>query len=94
MDVVRASPGITVGDLSAHFDVSRITVLKHLETLDKAGLIVSQKDGARRRLYLNTVPLQEIHERWTSTFTERGAQRVLGIKHSAEAWTRAKKDDE
>ena len=94
MDIVRAFPGITVGELAAKFDVSRITVMKHLETLERAGLFVSRKDGARRRLYLNTVPLQEIHERWTSTFTEHGAQRVLGIKYSAEASARARKEDE
>ena len=94
MDITRASPGITVGELAAKFDVSRITVMKHLETLERAGLFVSRKDGPRRRLYLNTVPLQEIHERWTSTFTEQGAQRVLEIKYGAEASARARKDDQ
>ena len=92
MDLVRSAPGITVGQLAAKFDVSRITVMKHLETLERAGLIVSRKDGARRRLHLNTVPLQEIHRRWTSTFTEDGAERVLGIRSIAEA--KAKKESE
>jgi DNA-binding transcriptional ArsR family regulator len=92
LDVIRATPGIAVGELAAKFDVSRITVMKHLDVLERAGLIVSEKVGARRRLFLNTVPLQEIHDRWTSTFTEMGARRVLDIKQRAEATSRLKRN--
>jgi len=92
MDLVRAQPGVTVGRLASEFDVSRITVINHLGVLERAGLIVSEKDGSRRRLFLNTVPLQEIHQRWTSTFTEEGALRVLEIRAMAEAAARQRKE--
>ena len=92
MDLIRARPGIAVGQLAAQFDVSRITVMKHLGVLEAAGLVVSRKEGVRRHLFLNTVPLQEIHERWTSIYTETGARRVLDIRDRAEALSR-KADD-
>lgn len=94
MDILRARPGVTVGELSSEFDVSRITVLRHLQVLEQAGLLVSRKDGPRRRLHLNTVPLQEIHERWTSAYTESGALRLLDIRRRAEAAAPARKQED
>ncbi|MEC9312841.1 MAG: metalloregulator ArsR/SmtB family transcription factor, partial [Pseudomonadota bacterium] len=53
LDHVRDTPGITVGALAAKFDTSRITVLNHLSVLTDAGLILSEKDGRTRKLFLN-----------------------------------------
>lgn len=92
MDIIRAKPGAAVGELAANFDVSRISVMQHLAVLERAELITSRKDGSRRLLYINTVPLQEIHERWTSSYTHDGARRVLDIQRIAEATARKQKD--
>ncbi len=94
MDLIRATPGVAVGRLAQEFDVSRIAVMNHLTVLERAGLVVSRREGRSRVLFLNTVPLQEIHERWTSTYTEAGARRVLDIKRLAEANGRGTNDDE
>lgn len=88
LDHVRADPGMTVGKLAGHFDVSRIAVMNHLAVLEKAGLIISEKDGRSRRLYLNAMPIQDIHERWTDTYSAHWADRVSIIKHAAEAAVR------
>jgi DNA-binding transcriptional ArsR family regulator len=85
LDYVRATPGITVGELARNFDVSRIAVMNHLAVLEKAGLIISEKDGRARRLYLNAMPIQDIHERWTDTYSAHWAERVNVIKDAAEA---------
>lgn len=85
LDYVRAAPGLTVGALASNFDVSRIAVMNHLAVLEKAGLIISEKDGRARKLYLNAMPIQDIHERWTDIYSAHWAERVNVIKHAAEA---------
>ena len=84
LDHLRAEPGQSVGRLAAHFDVSRIAIMNHLAVLEGAGLVVSEKDGRSRRLYLNVVPLQLIYERWTDAYAGHWASRLTAIKYAAE----------
>ena len=84
LDVVRQSPGCSVKHVCTYFDVSRIAVMKHLNVLEKAGLLISEKQGGRRLLYFNTVPIQMIHERWSDEFNALWASRVTAIKYKLE----------
>jgi len=88
LDLVRDTPGLTVGALAQEFDVSRIAVMNHLAVLEKANLIISEKDGRSRRLYLNAMPIQDIYDRWTDSYSAHWADRVNIIKHAAEAAAR------
>lgn len=98
LDLVRDRPGQSVGELAKSFDVSRIAIMNHLKVLEEAGLIVSQKDGRARRLYLNAMPIQAIHERWIDAFSAHWADRLSFIKQAAEqvarANTRPSKDED
>lgn len=85
LDVLKAHPGIGVGELAKHFDVTRIAVMNHLAVLEDAGLVVSEKDGRTRRLYLNAAPLQMINDRWLDDYTGHWARKLTGIKYAAEA---------
>ena len=91
LDIVRKCPGIGVGALATEFDVSRIAVMKHLAVLEQAGLLVSEKDGRTRRLYFNAVPIQMIHDRWTSEYSAYWSSNLTGIKYRAEM--RAQSDE-
>jgi len=84
LDLVRDTPGQSVGELANAFDVSRIAIMNHLKVLQEAGLLVSQKDGRTRRLYLNAMPIQAIHERWIDAYSGFWADRLSFIKHAAE----------
>ena len=84
LDHLRDEPGIPVGQLAKKFDVTRIAVMAHLSVLERANLIVSEKDGRTRKLYLNAVPIQQIHQRWTDSFSEHFASRVTTLKQAAE----------
>jgi predicted transcriptional regulator len=84
VDLVTAEPGITVGRLAGHFDVSRIAVMNHLATLERAGLILSERTGTTRRLYVNTAPIRAVYERWTSDFSGHWAGHLLNLKRAAE----------
>ena len=85
LDVIKREPGIPVGQLASHFDVSRIAVMKHLAVLENAYLVVSQKEGRVRRLYFNAVPIRMIYERWTDEFSDQWSTHVADLKSRAES---------
>lgn len=84
LDIVRDDPGCSVAAVSGHFDVSRIAVMKHLNVLEEAGLLISEKKGRQRCLYFNTVPIQMIHERWTSEYSALWAGKLTALKYKLE----------
>lgn len=91
LDLVKADPGCSVSDVCKHFDVTRIAVMKHVTVLERAGLLLTEKIGRTRHLHLNTVPIQMIHERWTTEYSALWAGRLTGLKYRVEAKTGAKK---
>ena len=85
LDIVQAMPGSSVADVTKYFDdISRIAVLKHLDVLESAGLIISEKAGRRRDLYFNAVPIQMIYDRWTTDYSRFWAARALDLKYLIE----------
>ncbi len=94
LDIVSRHPGISVGQLAAAFDVSRIAVMKHLGVLEHAGLLRSLKQGRQRKLYFNAVPIQAIHQRWTNSYSAYWSGQLLQIKDRAEARTAPKHQGE
>ncbi len=84
LDIVRDKPGLGVGELAKHFDVSRIAVMNHLSVLSQAGLIISGKEGRTRCLYLNVAPIQMIYDRWTDDYSRYWAERMTSIKYNVE----------
>ena len=94
LDIVKAAPGIAVGKLAAEFDVSRIAIMNHRAVLEGAGLVISERDDTdnrTRHLYLNTAPIQMIHDRWMSEYSSHWAERITRIKYAAEAAAKAKR---
>lgn len=85
LDIVRDKPGCSVMHVCRHFDVSRIAVMKHINVLEEAGLLISEKQGRTRRLYFNAIPIQTIYERWTTEFSAVWAGRLTEFKRRAES---------
>src|SRR5688572_32203898 len=69
LDLLKAEPGSTVGEVAAAFRTSRVAIMKHLAVLEDAGLVVSRREGRCRRLHLNPAPIRMIHDRWTTRFS-------------------------
>lgn len=84
LDIVAASPGCGVGHVAEHFEFSRIGVLKHVNVLEDAGLLVSEKVGRDRPLYVNLAPLQLIQERWSDQYRSFWAGRLTRLKYVVE----------
>lgn len=85
LDIVKDRPGCHVNDVCAHFEMSRIAVMKHLRILEEADLILSQKSGRTRQLYHNSVPIQMIYDRWTTEYSALWASRLTDIKYKIES---------
>lgn len=84
LDLLKTMPGATVNDVCKYFEVSRIMIMKHLSVLEAADLVVSRKVGRTRQLYLNAVPMQAIHDRWSSEYGQFWADRVMDLKYRLE----------
>jgi len=84
LDLLKAKPGQGVGELAQAFDVSRIAIMNHLSVLERAGLIVSEKQGRKRCLYINVVPIQLVRDRWINAIDAPFAERIANIKYAAE----------
>ena len=85
LDLLRDAPGAGVGVIAAEFDISRIAIMKHLQVLEDARLITSEKDGRTRRLYFNAAPIRMIYDRWTDDYSGYWAGQITRIKYLAEA---------
>ncbi len=86
LDVLKAEPGCNVNRVCEHFgrEIGRFAVMKHLATLERAGLVIAEREGRDKRLWFNAAPIQWIHERWTTEFSAYWAARLTRLKFAAE----------
>lgn len=84
LEVVRGNPGCNLNFVAKHFEFSRIGVMKHVDVLESANLVVSQRSGRERALHFNPVPLQQIHEDWTDQYSRHFAARLTNLKRIVE----------
>lgn len=93
LDYIKTHPGCLVKDVCKNFDVTRIAIMKHLTVLEKANLLITDKRGRDKHLYINVVPIQMIHARWTTEYSALWAGRMLDIKFMAEQKEQAEIDN-
>lgn len=84
LDILKARPGTTVGELTERFAFSRFAVMKHLRILQGTGLVVPRREGRVKRLYLNAVPIQTIYDRWISRYSALWAAQLTSLKYHLE----------
>ena len=86
LDVLKTEGGCNVNRVAEYFDgeLTRFAVMKHLATLEGAGLVIAEREGRDKRLWFNAAPIQWIHERWTSEYSAYWAARLTRLKYSAE----------
>ena len=85
LDLLVAAPGASVKAIASHFDISRIAVMKHLANLEAANLVLSEKHGRTRKLYFNSIPIQEIYDRWTTQYGAFWSERMTDLQARVEA---------
>lgn len=84
LDRLRAGRA-TTGQLAAEFPhLSRFAVMKHLGVLERAGLVLTQKEGRLRWNALNAVPLRRVYERWVSRYADLWSGAALALQRHIE----------
>ena len=84
LDVLAERPH-TTGELVSRFDhLCRTNVMKHLDVLVKANLIIVRRQGRTRWNYLNPAPIQSVCDRWVSKHVRHLASAMSRLKEHAE----------
>ena len=86
LDVLKNEPGCNVNRVCVYLenDIGRFAVMKHLTTLEAAGLVIAERSGRERRLWFDPTPIQWIHDRWTTEISAYWAARLTRLKVDAE----------
>src|SRR5688500_20137698 len=84
LDVLKKEPGCNVNRVCEFFDIGRVAVLKHIDVLEGAQLVISEKVGRERLLWFNPVPIHMIYDRWTSEFSAYWAGGLARLKYRLE----------
>ena len=85
LDILKKEPGANVNRVCEFFgEMGRVAVLKHIDVLEEANLLLSEKVGRERLLYFNPVPIHMIYDRWTTEFSAYWAGRLAQMKYRLE----------
>ena len=90
LDLLRDRPCQTTDIVNAFPKLSRFAVMKHLDVLREADLVMTRSEGRQRINSLNAAPLRDVIERWISRYEAYWANTLLRVKESAESETKAK----
>jgi DNA-binding transcriptional ArsR family regulator len=84
LDLLKTSAR-TTGELCDHFeDLDRCTVMQHIGVLEKAGLLISRREGRQRWNHLDVSPIKEIHDRWISPYAAHAVSLLARLKRDLE----------
>jgi DNA-binding transcriptional ArsR family regulator len=84
LDFLRSGPKPTTAIVEQFPDLSRFAVMKHLDVLRQAALVVTREDGRQRINSLNAVPIRMIYERWVNKYEGIWANALLRVKEASE----------
>jgi DNA-binding transcriptional ArsR family regulator len=85
LDMLRDGPRRTTELVEAFPKLTRFGVIKHLDVLRAAHLVIVRESGRERYNSLNAVPIRQIYERWVRKYEDVWANTLLRIKESAES---------
>jgi DNA-binding transcriptional ArsR family regulator len=84
LDFLRSGPKVTTAIVEQFPNLSRFAVMKHLDVLRQAALVITREEGRQRINSLNAVPIRMIYERWVSHYEGIWASALLRVKEAAE----------
>ncbi len=84
LDRLREKDGQTLAELCEGLPMTRYGVMKHLRLLEEAHLVVTRREGREKLHFLNSVPIQLIHDRWISKFAKPWVSAMGALKSALE----------
>ena len=85
LDLLRTGPKTTTEIVAEFPDMTRFAVMKHMDVLRDADLVITRSEGRRRVNSLNAVPIRRIYERWMGPFSELWSSTLLRLKDDLES---------
>jgi uncharacterized protein YndB with AHSA1/START domain len=85
LDELFREDGQTLTSLQGRFSMTRFGVMKHLNVLEEAGLVVTRRRGREKLHFLNPIPIRLVHDRWVSKYAEPWAAALSGLKTELES---------
>ncbi len=84
LDALKEGP-LTTGALCDVLPaLDRCTVMQHLNVLQAAGLIITERRGRERWNHLDALPIHGIHERWIGPYAAYAAHMLSRLKRRVE----------
>lgn len=84
LDFLRGGARTTTEIVGQFPKLSRFGVMKHLEVLRQANLVLTREEGRNRINRLNAVPIRQIYERWVSKYEDLWASKLSSVKRDLE----------
>ena len=84
LDRLYRQDGQTLRALAADYPMPRIGVMKHLQVLEDARLVVTKRRGREKLHFLNPIPIRLVHDRWVSKYAEPWVAVLSEIKQELE----------
>jgi len=84
LDRLNERNGQSLRQLSEGLGMARQSVSKHLAILEAANLVTTIRDGREKLHYLNTVPINEIAERWIKRYDRERVRALSDLKRALE----------
>lgn len=75
-----ATQPTTVGEIAGPFSMSLAAVSKHLKVLERAELIVREKQGSYQRISVNAGPMRQASD-WLSYYEQFWSERLDALAH-------------
>lgn len=86
LDLLRGGSANTGTICETFPDLGRHAVIRHVKVLESAGFVRVEASGRERINHLNTVPLQQIYERWMRPYESRWASGMLRLGEVARTY--------
>ncbi len=84
LDQLRDGARTTTEIVDSFPHLTRFGVMKHLDVLREAKLVQTADSGRQRMNSLNTVPIQQIYERWVTPFRQLWSSQLVRLKETVE----------
>jgi uncharacterized protein YndB with AHSA1/START domain len=84
LDSLNERNGQTLRELCAGLDIARQSVSKHLAVLEAANLVTTVRRGREKLHYLNAAPINEIGERWITSYEQARVDVLADLKRALE----------
>lgn len=84
LDLLSEKNGQTLSQLCENLNMKRQSATQHIELLEAANLVTTQRRGREKLHFINPVPLHDIYARWVRKFETQRLNLLHDLKSDLE----------